>query len=100
MQLTPTKGNYIEKIVRDAHGRLVRATFYVYENNGRVKARLIDAVLIEESFALSNKVYGLCGDISQKFYTSRLIFQKKIVSPYFNNNLLFSLGSKPRAPTK
>ncbi len=99
-QVTLSKSNYIEKILRDADGRLVRATFCVYENGGRIKARLVSAVYIEENIATENKIPLL------NFTTLSVVkYQKaslggKITSPYFNSSLLYSLGSKPRAPTR
>ena len=100
MQLTPIKGNYIEKILRDAQGHLVRVTFCVYESDGRIKARLIQATLLEQTPAIENKIYSLSGNVAKSpDYSLEKIVWKEIVSPYFNN-LLFSIGSKPRAPTK
>ncbi len=99
MQLTSPRGNLIEKIVRDGQGRLVRATFCVYENGGRIKARLLHAVVLEESAAIENKTLLLTGLASPKNYSHLVIQSSNIVSPYFNSNLLYSLGLQPRAPT-
>lgn len=99
MQLTTPKGKFIEKIIRDKNGKLVRASFCVYECNGRARAHLLSAVLIDEHIAIANKVYSLAGLISKKIFGEKIIFDGKIASPYFNSNLLYSSGSKPRAPT-
>ena len=100
MLLTPSQGNIVEKILRDKGGRLCRATFCVYENAGRVKARLVSVEYIDEAPKIQNKSYSLTGFVSKlsKVY-SEGFFPKTFQSPYFNNNLLYSLGLKPRAPT-
>jgi hypothetical protein len=100
MQLTKNNSSYIEKIIRDAEGRLVRATFCVYENGGRVKARLVSAVVIQESKVLQNKTLFIGSLISKDNGFEDTLSVKKIVSPYFDYNFIYSLGSKPRAPTK
>ncbi len=43
MQLTSTQshGSYIEQIMRAKNGASVRATFYIYQSAGRLKARLV-----------------------------------------------------------
>lgn len=100
MQLTTPKGKFIEKIIRDKNGKLVRASFCVYECNGRARAHLLNAEYINENRKIDN------GKILLDFTTHsiekyELVFSKnKIASPYFNSNLLYSSGSKPRAPTK
>lgn len=99
MQLAHPRGNLIEKIVHDGQGRLVRATFCVYEDNGRIKARLIQAILIEEVPAIQNKILSLANLNPKKVIHSEIVYQSRIISPYFNNNLLYFSGSKPRAPT-
>ena len=94
------QGNIVERILRDKDGRLVLATFCVYEIDGRIKARLVNAVFLEEAPAIENKVLTLSGFSSKIASTFLDFIQKAIVSPYFNNNLLYFSGSKPRAPTK
>ncbi len=100
MQLTPSKGNFIEKILRDSSGRLVRATFCVYQCGGRMKARLVGAVEIQEGLNIENKIYALSGLNTEKSIYTTLCFDRNIVSPYFVSNILYSSGSKPRAPTE
>lgn len=99
MQLTTPKGNFIEKIIRDNNGRLVRATFCVYENLGRVRAHLLNITYIEEKLSLENKILFLAGKTTKNDFVEKIYLFQKTVSPYFNSDLLFSLGSKPRAPT-
>ncbi len=98
-QLTTPRGKFIEKIVRDANGRLVRATFCVYENGGRIKARLVSSVVIETDVFTSNFVPTLCGTIQKNIFSTKISSESQISSPYFDLNLLYSSGSKPRAPT-
>lgn len=99
MQLTPLRLNTIEKILRDKEGRLVRATFCVYENGGRFKARLVSAVVIDESSIIENKILTLAG-VAEKGVRplSFHVLKRKGSDPFFSN-LLYTSGSKPRAPT-
>jgi hypothetical protein len=100
-QITPAKSNTIEKIVRDADGRLLRATFCVYENGGRIKARIISAVYLEEKLPSENETTYLTCQISKILRSSGTSFMKGgITSPYLDFNILYSSGSKPRAPTE
>lgn len=98
-QLTTPKGRYIEKIVRDSSGRLVRATFCVYECGGRIKARLLNADFLEQDLSPKSEVAELCGYEAKKIFDTKVTFQSKVISPFYNSNLLYSSGSKPRAPT-
>ena len=91
------KVNFIEKILRDKEGRLVRATFCVYESAGRIKARLIDVVYLEEK-SISGKVISLVG-LVRKVSSPRQRLGHKLVSPYLTFEILYFGGSKPRAPT-
>ncbi len=99
MQLTTHKRNIVEKILRDQGGRLVRATFCVYEQAGRIKARLVSITPIDEGVIPNKKSIALAG-FSQT-HTYPVIVQSRPVtpSPYFNTNTLYFSGSKPRAPT-
>ena len=98
MQIVRAQSNTVEKIIRDKHGRLVRATFYVYENAGRVKARLIDFVYLTEEIIKSTKVF-LAGFFKKAPSARSDLAGKSIVSPFLNFEILFFSGSKPRAPT-
>ncbi len=97
MQLSLYNKKIVEKVLWDKEGRLVHARFAVYENNGRIRARLIDFVYLKDS--LNNKnVVLLSGKIEDnKYWTA--VFEKEYVSPFINLNTLYSSGSKPRAPT-
>ena len=87
----------VEKIIRDKEGRLVRATFYVYESAGRIKARLVNFVYISE---ISTKVFSLPGFISSQYSIFNILYSaRRAVSPFVFKDVLHSLGSKPRAPT-
>jgi hypothetical protein len=98
MQLVLSKSNYVEKILHDKDGRLVRATFCVYENGGRIKARLVDVVYLDEYQGLDSKTSELFGFVAKQKIENVCDSVFDIVSPYFSNILYFS-GSKPRAPT-
>lgn len=98
MQIIPSNQKIVEKILRDKDGRLVRATFCVYEKAGHIKARLVDFKYIEESLAVIKKVFSLNGFV-QKEVRNIETFTRQTVSPYFTLNTLYFFGSKPRAPT-
>ncbi|MES2213301.1 MAG: hypothetical protein V4473_00495 [Patescibacteria group bacterium] len=98
-QLTTPRGKFIEKIIRNADGQLVRATFCVYENSGRIKARLVSSVVIESEVLTQNSTPVLCGSVQKNTYSEKIVFEGKTASPYFDLNVLYSSGSKPRAPT-
>ncbi len=96
MQIIQSKNRIVERIFRDKEGRLVRARFSVYENAGRIKARLLDFTYIE---LLKSAVLKLTGFIKEKAEQFIAIFEKAFVTPFFNTNTLAFNGSKPRAPT-
>ncbi len=98
MQLIQSQFSLVEKILRDKDGRLARATFCVYENEGRMKARLVDFVYITEE-VLKNVVFVLSGFTKAKLAPRKDLGKKAIASPYFVSDILYSSGSKPRAPT-
>jgi len=100
MQLSLSRSNLIEKILCDKNGRLVRATFCVYECGGRMKAKLVDVVYLDQNVTIENKIPILSGFCGVKSFGAEIIFEKGIVSPYTDFNLLYSSGSKPRAPTQ
>ena len=96
-QLTRPIGEYVERIVRDKNGQLVRAIFCVYECNGHIKARLINAEIIKEFFE-NKKVVEIAGFVKEELQNF-IEFVSATVSPYFTLNTLYTSGSKPRAPT-
>ncbi len=89
----------MEKILRDNQGRLVCAKFCVYENGGRIKARLIDFKYLDEPTQIKGKVFSLIGNISLKTFNSQILYKKSYVPLYFTFETLNFIGSKPRAPT-
>lgn len=98
MQITTPRGNLIEKVLRDKDGRLVRASFCVYQESGRVKARLLNVVYLDES--LENKEVLCLEGLKDNFeFEVEEKQDHKILSPYFDFNILSFLGSKPRAPS-
>ena len=99
MQITRPIGDFIEKIVRDGNGRLVRLSFCVYQNGEHFRARLLNATYLQENRKIENKIMTLGGSTRVKTFSAEILHRDKITSPYFNSNLLNFLGSKPRAPT-
>lgn len=95
MQIVHSKNQFVEKILRDKEGRLVRARFCVYENAGRIKARLLEATIIGE---LPGQALSLFAP-SKKISGQKIPFSKSFVSPYFSKDVLNFLGNKPRAPS-
>lgn len=98
-QLITTKTNIVEKILRDENGKLVKARFYIYQNGGRIKARLLDFSYINESNKIEDQILKIFGCVKSNECVSRILNKKESVSPYFYNNLIYLSGSKPRAPT-
>ncbi len=96
MQIIQSKSNIVEKVFRDKEGKLVRARFFVYENAGRIKAKLLDFSYIE---TLKGAVLSLSNFIKEKAVQLVQAFEKIFTFPYFNTNTLAFNGSKPRAPT-
>lgn len=91
------KSQTFERIIRDANGRLGRATFCVYENDGRLKARLVKFEYINE---LGGKTLTLSGFVAAKSVPIELKILRSIISPYFYFNTIFYSGTKPRATTR
>jgi hypothetical protein len=98
-QVGYVKGNIVEKILRDKEGKLVRAQFCIYEDHGRIKARLIEAIYIEEQPLLSGQTLSLSGYKNIKLTWSEVIPKIASLSPFFTKETLYFSGSKPRAPT-
>lgn len=99
-QIINTKSSFVEKIFRDKNGRLVRAEFCVYENGGRIKARLVDFKYLDEPVQIKGKVLSLSMVMSKGTFDTKIrSLGFKIISPYFTFETLNFIGSKPRAPT-
>jgi len=99
MQIIQSQSNIVEKIIRDKEGRLVRATFCVYENGGRIKAKLVDYVYITAG-AICGKVLSLSSNLSKSLFdTKTKTFGSRVYSLFYIQNSIFYFGSKPRAPT-
>ncbi|HEY4505404.1 MAG TPA: hypothetical protein VJG67_01820 [Candidatus Paceibacterota bacterium] len=95
MQIIQSKGNIVEKVLRDKEGRLIRARFYVYENAGRIKARLIDFTYVYE--LVGRGVSALSGFIKKIIVWTRALNQPVFSQFVFKS--IYMSGSKPRAPT-
>lgn len=95
------QGNIVERILWDAAGRPARVTLYVYERAGRYKARVIGVSYLEALGGRADKTElalcgKTCGDPAAADTAERC---DPIASPYFDSNLLYVSGSKPRAPS-
>lgn len=92
--------NYIvERELRDNAGRLARVTFLVYEEAGRMRARVIDVAYLEEANA-GERPLAICGSSCDNaaVLPAESVPGFGIESPYFDTELIYSIGSKPRAP--
>ncbi len=97
-QVVKSQGNIVEKVLRDKEGKLIRARFFVYENGGRIKARLLDFVYLAEQALLNSANYLLSIASNAKAKVLK-IFDVSFVSFVYDLETIFSIGSKPRAPT-
>ncbi len=98
-QIIQSKGNIVEKVLRDREGRLVRAKFFVYENAGRVKARLVDLKYLEEAILLTASKIFLPFYKKLKSIYVQLFPKQKFAYQFVQCETLYVSGSKPRAPT-
>jgi hypothetical protein len=96
MQIAKSQGNIVEKVIRNKDGKLIRARFFVYENAGRIKARLLDFTYIKE--LAHSVVFAISGNIKAIIVWSRE-FVSKAIAPFLNSETIYLSGSKPRAPT-
>ena len=94
------QGNIVEKILRDREGRLARVNFYVYENEGRLKARILKIEYIDEKIS-AGLVLSLNGSIDDSNVSPQSnVVVDAVISPFFDSSLIYTIGSKPRAPSK
>ena len=98
MQIIQTRWDIIEKTLRDNSGRLVQARFYIYENAGRIKVRLIDFVYLSQE-VVKSAVFFITGFSKNQAKNLRDILCRIVSSPLLAFEILFFSGSKPRAPT-
>lgn len=99
MNLIQSKSNIVEKVLRDKEGKLIRARFFVYENGGRIKARLLDFVYLTEQVLLSSANFLLSSLSKTKSIVTKFSSVKTYTSPFTILNTIYFSGSKPRAPT-
>jgi hypothetical protein len=96
--LTTPRAQLVEKMITSEDGIVFKAFFLVYEEEGRVKARLVRAVPVSKK--QNAVVFALTGDVLHtpciEIKSDTAIDQ--IISPY--SSLLYFSGSKPRAPTR
>jgi hypothetical protein len=97
MQIVHSKNNIVEKVLRDKEGRLVRARFTVYENAGRIKARLLDFVYLDIK-ELTGKVLAIASKIKEAVLKINFTYQTPTFAFVKIENLEAN-GTKARAPT-
>ncbi len=97
MQIIRQRGETIEKIFTDRNGKLVRAKFFVYEREGRLKAKLVDFTVLEQ---IVGKVFEFLFNLYKKVSENVSNFFKIYTEPAFAKIKIYDItGSKPRAPT-
>ena len=97
MQLVRQKGETIEKVFTDKSGRLVRAKFFVYEREGRLKAKLLNFTYLEQ---IVGKVSDFLLDLYKNASKKVADLFKIHPEPIFTSLKIYNFtGSKPRAPT-
>lgn len=96
--LTTPRAQLVEKMITSPEGVVFQATFLVFEEFGKVKARLVKAVPIQKA-ENTGEVLAICGDVCNSFVEilKEAFASYKIISPY--NSILYFTGVKPRAPT-
>jgi len=99
MHLRPLQENYIEKVLRDPTGKLARVTFCVYEQDGHMKARVVEVVYLGEAHIEREELLALAGNVlTRELERKTASHVHNVVSPYFDSNFLYTVGSQPRAP--
>ena len=99
MQVIKSQSNIVEKVLRDKEGKLIRARFFVYENGGRIKARLLDFVYLAEQTLLNSANFLLSTLSKTKTIVTKFSSVKTYTTPFSILDIISISGSKPRAPT-
>ncbi len=99
MNIIKSQGNIVEKVLRDKEGKLIRARFFVYENGGRIKARLLDFVYLTEQILLNGRQLLLSIFKKDNLETVFKFFGFSLETRNYQLATVYFLGSKPRAPT-
>ncbi len=99
MNIIKSQSNIVEKVLRDKDGKLIRARFFVYENGGRIKARLLDFVYLAEQALISSTNFLLSTVSKTKAIVTKFSSVKTYTTPFVILNTIYFSGSKPRAPT-
>lgn len=99
MQVIKSQSNIVEKVIRDKEGKLIRARFFVYENGGRIKARLLDFVYLAEQTLLNGANFLLSTVMSKRHFDTLFPSVKTYTTPFTILDIISFSGSKPRAPT-
>ncbi len=95
--LTTPRAQLIEKMITSAEGIVFKAVFLVYEEEGRMKARLVQAVPVSKK--AQPVVFALTGHVHMAPAPEVIIREQatEAISPY--TSFLYFVGSKPRAPS-
>jgi hypothetical protein len=96
--LTTPRAQLIEKFITSPEGVVFKAIFLVYEEAGKVKARLIEATPVADVPETSEILAISDGSIASPFAEA---FSEGFPLSTFNYQLnsLYFTGAKPRAPS-
>lgn len=97
MQVIKSQSNIVERVLRDKEGKLIRARFFVYENGGRIKARLLDFVYLADQLLLKGKEL-LLSIVSKTSTTVSNFFVLRVTTRNYKLATVYAIGSKPRGP--
>lgn len=102
MQITHSQGQYIEREMRTPQGVLVRATFFVYQNAGRMRARLVSITPLAAATKIVKKAGSFLAlpGISIKIVILPLISSVfKSVSDITRDTVALVISQPTRAPS-
>lgn len=97
--LTAPRAQLIEKLITSPEGIVFHATFLIFEEEGKIRARLISATPISKVKNTSPCVLALCGNVSiPSPYSYSSPLKATNYKLQITNSLYFTC-SKPRAPS-
>lgn len=99
--LVAPRTKFVEKIITSPEGVDFKVLFLVYEEAGRLKAKVISAVPVSEASVSKEEFLALPSTIQFKKVIDSVIYevsQKIIPSPY--NSILYFNCTIPRAPAR
>ncbi|MDD5318979.1 MAG: hypothetical protein PHF79_04185 [Candidatus Pacebacteria bacterium] len=96
--LATRRSQFVEKIITSPEGLDFRVVFLVFEEGGRIKARLVSATPISAPATNNNAAMALPGFAQSMEYAAILAFTWDDIIPSPYNSILRFTGSIPRGP--